>query len=322
MKVLFTNDPPLIKYGVAEGFKQLGHEVRVLQGDLERLWGQTIPEQIQRFQKAIKEFRPDFIFTEGHPGFDPKTICEIAIKYGIPHLYWAIEDPICTDISIKAYIPYVDYVFTTTVERIPLYQSLGKKAELLLFGCNPEFHRFTGIDRNYCYDIVLVANNYSSRYEEVKWFLLPLVENGFNIKVWGIWWDDASRPVNLLKYPEVYGNLLPYEELPKVYSSAKIILGVNCDDTSLTQTSMRPYETLACGGGLYLGHYTKAQANLFPELIFQTSNTGETLATVNKILNLPESERKTLAQKGQAEVYRNHSYALRAEQIIKAFQSI
>ncbi len=322
MKVLFTNDPPLIKYGIAEGFKQIGHEVKVMQGDSERLWGQPIPEQIKRFRKGIQEFKPDFIFTEGHPGFDSKSICETAVRCGIPHLYWAIEDPVCTDLTIQTYVPYVDYIFTTTIEKIPVYKALGKKAELLLFGCNPQFHRFTGVDLKCCYDIVLVANNYSSRYEEVKWFLMPLVEKGFNIKVWGIWWDDAARPVNLLKFPEIYGNVLPYEDLPKVYSSAKIILGVNCDDTSMTQTSMRPYEALACGGGLYLGHYTKAQENLFGELIFQTHNTQETVTAVNRILNLTESERKGIAQKAQDEVYQKHSYAIRAEQIIRAFQSI
>jgi spore maturation protein CgeB len=322
MKVLFTNDPPLIKYGIAEGFTQNGHHVKVMQGESERIWGQPIPEQIKRFRKSLEEFKPDFIFTEGHPGFDPKVICDVVIKYGIPHLYWAIEDPVCTDITIKSYIPYVDFVFTTTIEKIPVYHRLGKKAELLLFGCNPDFHHFTGIDRKYGYDIVLVANNYSSRYEEVKWFLMPLVENGFNIKVWGIWWDDAARPVNLIRYPQVYGNILPYEELPKVYSSAKIILGVNCDDTSITQTSMRPYEALACGGGIYLGHHTKAQENLFHDLIFQTHNTEETVKTVQWILNLPEAERRAIAQKAQHVVYRKHTYAMRAEQIVKAFQSI
>jgi spore maturation protein CgeB len=320
MKVLFTNDPPLIKYGIAEGFKQLGHEIKIMQGESGRLWGQPIPEQIRRFQRAIQEFRPDFIFTEGHPGFDAKTICEIAVHHRIPHLYWAIEDPVCTDLTIKVYIPYVDYVFTTTVEKIPIYKSLGKKASLLLFGCNPEFHRDMGIDSQYKYDIVLVANNYSSRYQEIQWFVLPIFDKGYSIKIWGQWWDDPTRPVNLLNHPEVYGGLLPYEELPSVYSSAKIILGVNCDDTSSTQTSMRPYEALACGGGLYVGHYTKAQAELLGEFIFQAHNTEETLRIIEEILNLSELERKAIAQKAQTEVYQKHSYAIRAEQIINTFK--
>lgn len=322
MKILFTNDPPLIKYGLAEGFRQTGHEVKIMMGEAERLWGQSLAEHKRRLKKAIGEFRPDFLFTEGHPGFDPGTTCEIADFYKIPHLYWAIEDPICTEITLKTYIPYVDYVFTTTIEKVPVYRGLGKKAELLLFGCNPEFHRFMGVCDKYKYDLVLVANNYSSRYKEVEWFILPLIKRGYQLKIWGIWWDDSTRPVNLLSYPEVYGGLLPYEEMPAVYSSAKIILGLNCDGTSLTQTSMRPFEALACGGGLYLGHYTKAQENVFGELIYQTHNTAETIATVDLILALNENERRRIAFKAQKEVYEKHSYRNRALQIINAFQQL
>lgn len=262
-RVLFTNESALIKYGLAEGFKQAGHEVKVIMGEEERLWGGKPPGvQKERLAKAIETFKPDFVFTEGYPGYDPKVIGEIVRTYKIPHLYWAIEDPVSPWLA-EAYIPYSDIIFTTTAERVPVYRKLGKLSEVLLFGCNPEFHHYVSPKEEYRHDIILVAANYSSRYEEAKWFVMPLVERGYDIKIYGIWWDDASRPVNLCRYPHVYGGILPYEELPAAYSSAKIILGMNCDDTSDTQTSMRPYEALAIGGGLYLAHYTKAQKKNF-----------------------------------------------------------
>jgi len=319
MKVLFTNEAPLIKYGLTAGFEQAGHEVRVIQGEDARLWGQPLTEQVTRLTSAIDSFKPDFMFTEGHPGFDIYNICQVARKLGVPHLYWAIEDPICTQTLSMAYAPLVDYIFTTTVECIPQYEAIGKKAELLLFGCNPEFHHYTGPKREYLHDIVLVASNYSSRYEEAEWFVLPLIEQGYDIKIWGIWWDDPARPINLLNHPEIYGGLLPYEELAYVYSSAKIIMGMNCDNTSLTQTSMRPYEALASGGGLYLAHYTQAQERIFGDLIFQVRNEEETIKQVETILGMDEGERKSRAYRAQQEVYCKHNYQLRAEQIIKAF---
>lgn len=319
MRVLFSNEAPLIKYGLAPGFEQAGHQVKVIQGEEYRLWGQPIPEQIRRLTEAINSFKPDFMFTEGHSGFDIYSICQVARKLGVPHLYWAIEDPICTQSLSKAYAPLVEYIFTTTAECIPQYEAMGKKAELLLFGCNPEYHYYTGPKSEYTHDIVLVASNYSSRYAEAEWFILPLIEKGYDIKIWGIWWDDPARPINLLNHPEIYGGVLPYEELTSVYSSAKIILGMNCDDSSSTQTSMRPYEALACGGGIYLGHYTQAQQNYFGELIFQARNEEETIEMVETILHMDEGERKKIACRAQQEVYMKHSYRLRAEQIIQAF---
>lgn len=322
MRVLFSNESPLIRFGLAAGFIQSGHEVKVIQGESERMWGQPVEEQLKRFNRAIEKFRPDFIFTEGHPGFDIKTICEAAIRHGIPHLYWAIEDPVSTEYLSMHYARYVDYIFTTTVECIPRYQAIGKKAELLLFGCNPEFHHRTDPKQEYQHDIVLVATNYSSRYDKTEWFLLPLIERGYDIKVWGLWWDDPTRPINLLDYPGVHAGLLPYEELPSLYSSAKIILGMNCDDTSETQTSMRPYEALACGGGLYVAHHTKAQQRLFGDLIFQVKDTEETLRTVNMILGMDQKTRNDLACQAMYEVHSKHNYRLRAEQVIAAFQRL
>lgn len=319
MRILFTNEAPLIRFGLAEGFRQLGCQVKVIQGEEERLWGYPVEEQKRRLKAAVREFDPDLVFSEGHAGFDGPAICQTVRELSLPHFYWAIEDPVSTDYLSMIFAPLVDYVFTTTAECSPRYQAMGKGGELLLFGCNPEFHRNMGPRSEYLYDIILVASNYSSRFREIQWFVLPLVERGHSIKIWGLSWDDPHRPVNLLRYPEVYGGLLPYEELPMAYSSAKIILGVNCDDTSVTQTSMRPFEALACGGGLYLAHYTKAQEYLFGDLIFQARNTAETLQAVDAILKMSESERMYRARKAQKYVYERHNYQLRAEQILKAF---
>jgi spore maturation protein CgeB len=317
MKILFTNESALIKYGLAEGFKQLGHTVKVIMGEHERLWRIPVDEQARRLEKAINEFNPDIAFTEGYPGCSPSTISGVFNKHNIPHLYWAIEDPVSPGISDQ-YVPGASIIFTTTEERVPVYRSKGKPSEVLLFGCNPEFHKRVSPKKEYQHDIILVAANYSSRYEESAWFVMPLVEQGYDIKIYGIWWNDTTRPVNLNNYTHVYGGILPYEELPAAYSSAKIILGMNCDDTSNTQTSMRPYEALACSGGLYLAHYTKAQAKIFGDYLWQAKNTKETLEIVNTLINMPEAERIKIASRAQKFVYDNHSYKQRAQQIVDA----
>ena len=320
MRVLFTNESPLIKYGLAAGFRQIGCPVRIIMGEEERLWGGVSPgEQRRRLLSVIHEFRPDFIFTEGYPGFDGPTVCHTIRSLSIPHLYWAIEDPVSTESVSMVYAPLVNYVFTTTAECVSRYESLGKGSEVLLFACNPEFHCYTGPREDYLYDMILVATNYDSRWQEIQWFIMPLVERGFSIKIWGLYWDDPHRPVNLLSYPWVYGGLLPYEVLPWVYSSAKIVLGVNCDDTSITQTSMRPFEALGCAGGLYLAHYTKAQESLFGDLIFQARDTDQTLDAVRTILGMSENERRERALHAQRYVYQEHTYQRRAEQILRAY---
>jgi spore maturation protein CgeB len=85
---------------------------------------------------------------------------------------------------------------------------------------------------------------------------------------------------------------------------------------------MRPYEALACGGGLYLAHYTQAQQRYFGDHIFQTRNKEETIQQVDTILGMDEGERKEQSYRAQQEVYTKHNYRLRAEQIIRALNRL
>lgn len=320
MKILFTNNSNLIKYGLYWAFEKLGYEVKMM--DLEnQIWDKSATEQQILFEKVVNEFKPNLVFSEGFAGFDIKGLFGITKKYGIPHMFWSIEDPIENCWIGKSYSPYADYTFTTANECVDLYKNNGKGCEVLLFASNPDFHKHVNHKKEYIYDIVLVASNYSNRYEETKWFVMPLVEKGYNIKIWGIWWDDFKRPVSLKDYMHVYGGVLMYEELPHAYSSSKIILGMNCDDNSDSQTSMRPYEALGSCGGLLISHYTKAMKNIFGDYVYLPKNTQETFDMVNEVLNMSEKQRIEKAINAQDFVYKNHNYILRAEQIINIYRN-
>lgn len=323
MKVLFLSEAPLIKYGLAEGFKQAGHESMCMMGEEWRLWDKKGPEQQALVAKAIDIFKPDMVFTEGYAGCHLESIAPMLKLKRIPLMVWTIEDPVTLHIS-NYYAGYADYVWTTTVERLPHYQNkLEKPAGLLLFGCNPEFHKTVEPKEEFKHDIVLVAANYSNRYDKADWFIKPLLDSGkYDIKIWGPWWNDPTRPINLDKYPGVYGGMLPYEDLCSVYCSAKIVLGMNCDGSSKTQTSMRPYEALACGGGVFVAHFTKAQGDLFGLHMFQTMNAVDTMTKIDWLLSEEEDIRKEHAKEAQQFVYETHSYKLRAEQIVKAFNTL
>lgn len=321
MRVMFTNDAPLIKYGIADGFRQAGHEVCICTGE-NRLWGKSSNEQLNIVTKVIEEFSPDLVFSEGFAGIDVHKIYLEIKNRKIPFFYWAIEDPVTLHIA-EAHLPYADCVFTTTIERIPYYRDRGLASDVLLFACNPEMHRNMGKHEQYEHDIVLVGTNYSNRYKETEWFVMPLVEAGYDIKIWGLWWDDDKRPVNLCEHPEVYGGVLPYEELANVYSSAKIVLGMNCDATSITQTSMRPYEVLGCGVGTYVGHYTKAVENIFGDMLIQVRNTSRLFEVVDHILyDQTDEMRKRLVDWGQEYVYSMHTYKHRAEQVVDKYNEL
>lgn len=315
MKILFTGEAPLIKYGLLSGFQDLGHNTTFLHGKY-RLFDKPAREQEALLEEAVVEFKPQVAISEGVSGVDIKIAAKVFQKYGVFHIYWAIEDPPHFNSLSLPRARLCDFTFTTAVECVPKYTAEGVKADLLLFGCNPQYHKQVRPDPKFSHDIVLVASNYDCRYDEAGFLVRSLVDRNYDIKVWGLWWDDPRRRINLLDHPEKYGGLLAYEMLPTVYSSAKIVLGLHCDDTSKTQTSMRTFEVLGCGA-FYLTQYTPAHEALFKfgKHLVWAKSPEETVSLVDYYLHNDE-ERNRIARRGQEKVYREHTYTQRARFVI------
>lgn len=322
IKVLFLSEVPLIKYGLLSGFTQQGYEADFMYGEYSLYTGGD--EQLKRLEKKINEFKPNFVFTEGYGGCHIKGVSDLLKMRSIPLIFWAIEDPVTTGLSLH-YAPYADFIFTTTLECLPLYANINKPAGVLMFACNPEYHKNVGKQPKYNYDIAIAASNYSNRYTRTAKYIMPMVDSQkYNMAFWGLCWDDFARPVNLKNYMELYHGLLFYEELPALYSTCKIALGSQCDDTSWTQQSMRNFEVLGCGHAILLSYYTKAQEAVFGssgENIYLAKTTQDMFDMADEILKMTDGQRRMLARKAQKFVYNNHNYRLRANQVIDAYKN-
>ncbi len=266
----------------------------------------------------VEWFKPDMVFSECFANFAEGNF-EVTREKGIFHAFWSIEDTPFDHWIGDYWSDFADHIFTTTAECLPNYWNKGKNAELMLFGCNPGFHynRSTPIQ----HDVVLVANNYERRKKQTSDFIIPLLDI-FNVSIYGNeWWLDEAREVNLCKHPTSYRGYQSYEELPLLYSSSKVILGQNLDDKSITQTSMRPFEVLAVGGGLLVSPWTPAQEYLFHDMVYLPKTTEEMIQMVEEILLMNDEVRAGKAKTAQQHVFKYHNYNLRAQQVIDAYKT-
>jgi spore maturation protein CgeB len=328
VRVLLLNPAPaLIKYGIKWGFEKAGCFVYLLEGE-ERIFDKSQEEQLKKIAAAIKKYDINYIFCEGYSNMPIHEISKLCRDNKIRFDFWTIEDPVTPHIGEhKAREKLVDFIWTTTQEYIPKYKALGVDSDLLLFGCNPDFHKPVVSEDRFKHDMSIIGTNYSNRFNKTEEFIIPLIENDFDIKIYGQWWYLQSQEVNLLNYrykkvvweePGYAG--LPYEWLPIVVNSSKIMIGLNCSDESITQTSCRPYETLASSGeSVYLAYYTEAQEKLFGKYIYQAKTTNEMIEMAEMILAMSSVKRRALALIARDYVVKTHNYKIRAEKILSTF---
>ena len=280
---------------------------------------------LKKIRNAINKYYINFVFSEGFSNMPIKEISDICHNNNIPFHWWAIEDPVTPHIGENiAKNKLADFVWTTTIEFIDKYKNLGVDSDLLLFACNPDFQKPVNGEDRFKHDISVVGTNYSNRYAKVREFLFPLIEKDFDVKIYGLWWENPDALVNIIKYkdknvywkPKGY-NQLPYEWLPIVVNSSKIMYGLNCSDLSITQTSCRPYETLASAeNSVYLAWHTKAQDNIFGDYVIQAKTGREMVQKAEEILSWSDEKRKDFAKKAREFVIKEHTYKHRAKQII------
>ncbi len=285
----------------------------------------------QKLAQTIDTMKPDIVFSYGwwKIGINITEIMDMLRRKGVFRIWWSYDDPICFRDSSLPAAKGSDIAFTTAVECIPDYERNGVRAFLMEHGCSPH-HTKVPAKSEYEHDIVLLANNYNIRSGDfignpfrlkgIKNVLEPLVDGGYDIRVWGRWWTQTDRAYVLPG--KNYGGVVPAEEVPSVYSSCKIALGLQQVEKSRTHLSNRTYEVLGCGA-FHICQYSPALEHYFKKGVHLEWSTSreETLELVKYYLPR-ENERLAVALNGQQEVLSRHLLIHRARaalEIIKRY---
>lgn len=317
MRILYLNGHPVWNYGLPWGFRQLGHEVKIVP---------VIKKN--SLTSIMKKFKPNLLVTVGwiNEYMKPNNlniIRQIAQDFCCQHVYWATEDITWfkrwSQPMVKAVRP--DVVFSINADCIPSYQKMGIPAFHLEFGYNPGFRETYKEPGNpdSVFDLALVANTYDVwrypdcfRYKSVEMLIRPLVEKGYNIVLCGQGWRMAPWKLKANNSGVRYLGPIRFEDTFRVYRNTKINLNLQNQGKHTTQITSRTFEIMGCGG-FQLTARTPAVESLFThgEHLLMSSSPQETLELVDYYL-ANEKERRKIAQTGQDEVLKKHTYDKRA----------
>ena len=310
MKILFTNPTPMIKYGMQKGFEKNGWETARIE----------VPEQnIEGLIAKINFFKPDYLFTEG--GVDTKKfVFPVLEKSNIPHIYWAVEDPIANSTLAMGWAKRSVLSLTPDIEMLGNYHKNGYKAICIPFAIDPDYYYKYPKDAHFAsLDAIHIGNNYNvfpERCKAYEYIIKPFIDKKKALEVYGSDWLNPKHRFNVP--PEYYKGFMAHETSVIAYSSAKIVLGVHSITNSRTMQSMRTFEVLGCCG-FFLTQYTPAIDAMFNnhEHLVWSSCYDETVEIMDYYLN-HASARENIAENGQKFVYENHTYEKRVKEIISS----
>ncbi|MGD8189251.1 glycosyltransferase family protein [Brevibacillus ginsengisoli] len=318
MRVLFLESHPKWINGLPNGFRDAGHEVKVSEAF----------NDVNQLKQIIAQFSPDLMITIGwtkeFSKEKQKWIRKAVKEAGVPHVFWATEDPNCT---AQYSLPYIentapDFVFTACPSSVNLYHQKGIAAAYLGFGYYPSSHHPAEPEDKYRCRIAVVSNAFPAqplqvypdlcRIQAMNTLIRPLLQENIRVDFMGTGWERMGSFFEQDIPSEWNHGYLEDSELKKVYSSADILI---CLQNSDTKVSMETYEILASGGFL-LTLDTPAIRNLFrPGVDLVVADSPEsTLTLVNHYLRNPD-ERNRIRKQGRVAVA-NHHYRNRAEKII------
>jgi len=314
MKILFIDSDQQYLLGLPAGFQKQGCQVKILCDIRE-----------EELDQVLEDYRPDLVVTVGwtkiHTRKKLQALGRLTKKYRVKHAYWSTEDPGWTDKWSLYYIETTqpDYIFTIDRASVSFYRGRGYQSHYLTWACNPEFHKPAAFKEAYRCDIAVVATGGAEwsecRKSSAQVLLKPLVEKNYDVLVWGKHWEDLD--------PGILGfsigsnkpqGKLPYLETNHVYNSAKIVLGFQNSNRELTA---RTFEIMGAGGFL-LAPATRAVLNTFSpgKHLAVSRSVGETIKMVDYYLR-HDRERRTVARRGQSEVYSKYTYSHRAAEMLK-----
>jgi spore maturation protein CgeB len=219
---------------------------------------------------------------------------------------------------------YDGYIFFS--KKIKDYYDINYKTPYSLylpFGVDADFFSPQNVDPKFNFDCAYIGNDIKGEERSMK-FLYPAVD--FNFGLFGNWKIQKSRfkiwknfkkvPLYKKTFERISKGKIAQEDVPKLYSSAKINLNVtaqSCIDWDVI--TLRTYEVLACRGFLITDKVPAAELTMKDCMVF-TDGDDDLKEKIRYYLK-NKDERIKISQRGYEYVNDNDSINNRAKELIK-----
>ena len=189
-----------------------------------------------------------------------------------------------------------------------------KPTIFLMLAADPEVFKPNNLDTNLDYDVVYLGMFHQHKSNEMEQLILHEAKN-FDLVIYGSGWDSNT------KLNEYWKGKLPVNDIAKLYTSTKVVLGITEDrQRRAGMINNRVFEALACGS-CFISEYSQEMENVFGDLIFFSKKSGDTKNNIENILQNYE-QFKQHRIKARDLIIKEHTYDHRVSKILEFYQSL
>ncbi|MBI5407934.1 MAG: glycosyltransferase [Nitrospirae bacterium] len=295
------------------GFELNGHKVIPFDPD-------AVQDPVDAVFRIIKDSKPDFIL-HSKDEFPPSIYREMRQFTKVIQWY---PDPVIPD-WLPPYVNEADVFLTMSEGLVTDFRKINPNSFWLTEAVAPSFFEIKEITesdvRAYSADVTFVGNLGSKPvYLPRRKYLQAVIKNGFHLKWWGqkIPRKFSTIPLLLGKLGRSYGGKFVWgEEHAKIARLSKIYLGFDARPRVCKSMSERLYIAVACGA-FYMCQYVDGIEDIFmPDKEIVTFQTEEEMVEKIKYYIKNDDLRMTIARAGQERVLKEHTYEVRARQLIE-----
>jgi len=202
--------------------------------------------------------------------------------------------------------------FLCNSKKIAVLLSKIKPTEFIMLAANTEKFNPKNINKVYSHNVVFLGMYHTMKSNEVINLILQESKE-FGLTIYGSGWKDIED------YKKYWRGKLPETDIPDLYSSAKVVLGITEDrQRKAGMINNRVFEALSCGA-CFISEYSPEMEQLFGEKVFFSKKTGDTEKYIKQIISNYDdySEHRKNCRNF---IVKEHTYSNRADNILQFYR--
>jgi spore maturation protein CgeB len=201
----------------------------------------------------------------------------------------------------------VDGYLSNSLKNTAILNKIKPTRHLLLAADSDLFHTSSTLE-NIKHEVVYLGMFHLGKSEEIEQLILHEALP-FDFSIYGAGWDNHTVLRSNWK------GKLPLNDIPTLYSSSRIVLGMTEDrQRRAGMINNRVFEALSCGV-FFISEYFPALEHIFGDLILYSHSKGDTTKHIQSILN-GDYDAESQRQRSAKFIQDNHTYEHRIEEIL------